>query len=68
MIKQAEAEELYDRHNVGYVKIDCNWLLSQNFNSCDISKFNGKPEFFVYRPFIADTEIIILLLINIVPF
>jgi len=33
MIKQAEAEELYDRHNVGYVKIGCNWLLSQNFNS-----------------------------------
>jgi len=36
MIKQAEAEELYDRYNVGYVKIDRNWLLSQNFNSCDI--------------------------------
>ena len=32
MIKQAEAEDFYDRHNVGYVKIDCNWLLSQNFN------------------------------------
>jgi len=30
--------------------------------------FNGKPEFFVYRAFIANTEIIILLLFNIVPF
>lgn len=36
MIKQAESEELYDRHIVGYVKIDCNWLFSQNFNACDI--------------------------------
>jgi len=34
MIK--EAEELYDRHSVGYVKIDCNLLLSQNFKLCDI--------------------------------
>jgi len=33
-----------------------------------ISKFNGKPEFFVYRAFIANTEIIILLLFNIVPY
>jgi len=30
--------------------------------------FNGKPEFFVHREFIANTEIIILLLFNIVPF
>jgi hypothetical protein len=30
--------------------------------------FNGKREFFVYRAFIANTEIIILLLFNIVPF
>jgi len=30
--------------------------------------FNGKPELFVYRAFIANTEIIILLLFNIVPF
>jgi len=33
-----------------------------------ISKFNGKPEFFVYGAFIANTEIVILLLFNIVPF
>ena len=30
--------------------------------------FNGKPEFFVHRAFIANTEIITLLLFNIVPF
>ena len=30
--------------------------------------FNGKLELFVYRAFIANTEIIILLLFNIVPF
>jgi len=36
--------------------------------SLSISKFNGKPEFFVYRAFIANTEIIILLLFNIVPY
>jgi len=33
-----------------------------------ISMFNGKPEFFVYRASIANTEIIILLLFNIIPF
>jgi hypothetical protein len=33
-----------------------------------ISMFNGKPEIFVYRAFIANTEIIILLLFTIVPF
>ena len=30
--------------------------------------FNGKPGLFVYRAFIANTEIIILLLFNIGPF
>jgi hypothetical protein len=30
--------------------------------------FNGKPEILFYRAFIANTEIIILLLFNIVPF
>ena len=32
------------------------------------SRFNGKPEYFVYRAFIASTEIIILLLLSMVPF
>jgi len=34
----------------------------------NISKFNGKPDFFFYRAFIANNEIIILLLFNIVSF
>jgi len=33
-----------------------------------ISMFKGKLEFFVYRVFIANTEIIILLLFNTVPY
>jgi len=33
-----------------------------------ISMFNGKPEFFVYRVFIANTEITVLLLFNTVPY
>jgi len=37
-------------------------------NKSNISKFSGKPEFFVYRGFIANSEIIILLLLNILPF
>jgi hypothetical protein len=31
-------------------------------------RFNENPEFFVYRAFIANSEIIIFLLFNIVPF
>jgi hypothetical protein len=34
----------------------------------NISKFNGKLDYFFDRAFIANTEIIILLLFNIVPF
>jgi len=42
-----------------------NWTF---FLSPIFSKFYGKPELFVYRAFIANAGIIILLLFNIVPF
>jgi hypothetical protein len=39
-----------------------------SYTVSNISRFDRKPEFFVYIAFIGNTEIIILLLFNVVPF
>ena len=46
----------------------CRWVRFIVESRLVQGRFNGKPEFFFYRVFIANTEIIILLLLNIVPF
>jgi hypothetical protein len=44
------------------------FLWNPRWNVLIQGRFNGNPEFFVYRAFIANSEIIIFLLFNIVPF